>query len=116
MAQLQLQQQQVANQQAEVMRNYEADKEELAQKYDANHRETQFKYAELLKELQFKYDELERKSNVDVYKTNINAETEEAKIVGDATTKIELKSLEGVEMPEEPEEETEEMGEEAANV
>ncbi len=35
-AQLQLQTRQVDNQQAEVMRNYEADKEELSQKYAAD--------------------------------------------------------------------------------
>ena len=81
-AQLELQSRQVDNQQAEVMRNYEADKEELAQKYDASMKEYEFKFTELIKDLQFKYDELAAKS-----------ETEEAKIIGDATKANELESI-----------------------
>ena len=82
MAQLQLQERQVDNQQAEVMRNYEADKEELAQKYDDSHKDTQFKYEQLYKDLQFKYDELVAKAEID-----------EAGMIADATTKIELKAM-----------------------
>ncbi len=89
MQQLQLQSRTVDNQQAEVMRNYEADKEELAQKYDASNKEQQFKFADLEKEyadLKQKYDEMYLKAEVD-----------EAKMIGDATTKIELASLNSME-------------------
>ena len=85
MAQLQLQSRQVDNQQAEVMRNYEADKEELAQKYDAFDGEIRFKYAGLEKayaDLKQKYDEMYLKAEVD-----------EAKIIGDATTKLEIEGM-----------------------
>ena len=97
MAQHQLQTRQVDNQQAEVMRNYEADKEELAQKYDSDTKEYTFKFEQLYKDLQFKYDELQRKSTVDIYKTDVSAEIDEAKIVGSATQAIELKAMDGVE-------------------
>ena len=86
MMQMDLQTRQVDNQQAEVMRNYEADKEELAQKYDSDMKEYSFKFEELYKDLQFKYDELMAKSEID-----------EAKIIGDATTKIELEGMKGIE-------------------
>jgi hypothetical protein len=55
----------------EIQRNWENDKEEL----------------------QFKYTELEKKLQMDKYQTDVKAETDEAKIVGDATTKIELEAL-----------------------
>ena len=106
--QIEIQTRQVDNQQAEVMRNYEADKEELAQKYNADDNVTRFKYEQLLKELQFKYDQLQRTSEVDVYQTNVKAETSEAQIIGSATTAIELKSMDGANdtQPKEVEDET----------
>ena len=55
----------------EIQRNWENDKEEL----------------------QFKYTELEKKLQMDKYETDVKADVDEAKIVGDATTKIELESL-----------------------
>ena len=58
----------------EIQRNWENDKEEL----------------------QFNYTELEKKLEMEKYKTDVSAEIDEAKIVGDATTKIELKSLDAV--------------------
>ena len=96
-AQLQLQSRTVDNQQAEVMRNYEADKEELAQKYDESFKKYGTDMEQFMKELEFKYEELARKTSVDVYKANTSAELGEAKIVGDATTKIELKSMDRME-------------------
>jgi len=101
-AQLQLQSRQMDNQQAEVIRNYEADKEELAQKYQAMHNE-----------FQFKYEELARTLGMDKYKTDVKAETDEAKIIGDAVTKIELEAIKGVEGSE-PEHEMEEKEDDAA--
>ena len=59
----------------EIQRNWENDKEEL----------------------QFKYTELEQKLAMDKYETDVKADIDEAKIVGDATTKIELKALDSVE-------------------
>ena len=55
----------------EIQRNWENDKEEL----------------------QFKYTELEQKLAMDKYETDVKADVDEAKIVGDATTKIEIEAL-----------------------
>ena len=138
MAQYGLQKRQVDNQQAEVMRNYEADKEELAQLYDASFKDysfkydelqrksetdgvelqrkqdeylsdVQFKFEQLYKDLQFKYDDLEKKLESETYKTNLNAEISEAKIIGDATTKIELEDMKARNIPEPVEVERDEI-------
>jgi len=69
--QMQLQNEMIKTQILEVQRNWENDKEEL----------------------QFKYTELQHTLGMDKYKVDVNAETDEAKIVGDATTKIELEAM-----------------------
>jgi len=77
----QLNQQLLQTQIAEIQRNWESDIKD--RELDAE------KFKE---EIKLKYAELEQK----YYDTNMDAETQEAKIVGDATTKLELKSLETV--------------------
>jgi hypothetical protein len=72
-------------QRMEIQRNYEADKEELTQKYDASNKDNEFKYAELQKDyaqLQQQYDEMYLKAEVD-----------EAKVIGQATTSIEIEGM-----------------------
>ena len=76
----------------EIQRNWENDKEEL----------------------QFKYTELEKKLQMDKYQTDVKAETDEAKIVGDATTKIELEALKSDTEPRGYTEEPGERGEEGS--
>ncbi len=77
----QLNQQLLQTQIAEIQRNWESDIKD--RELDAE------KFKE---EIKLKYAELEQK----YYDTNMDAETQEAKIIGDATTKLELKSLETV--------------------
>jgi hypothetical protein len=61
----------------EIQRNWENDKEEL----------------------QFQYTELAKKLEMEKYKTDVKAEMDEAGIVGDATTKIELEAMKGEAKP-----------------
>ena len=48
------------------------------------------------KDRQFQYTELEVKTAMDKYEADLRAEGEEAKIIGDATTKIEVESMKGL--------------------
>ena len=64
------------------------------------------------KDREFKYKELEIKSMIDKYIADLKAETDEAKIVGDATAKIELEALKSDTEPRGYTEEPGERGEE----
>ena len=96
----QAQQMQAQQQQQQMMQQQQAMEEEKAYQRMIQQKQLGLAESEVMRNYQddvanikFKYDELARKSEVDVYKANLSAEVDEAKIVGSATQAIEVQAM-----------------------